>query len=329
MQAPEPPAQPVASVGDFDSSLRSSEQFAVIVSYQPDWDHLVRLLQALHGQGVRVVIVDNASNFSPLRVEALISAPSQSRVTWIQNLSNLGLGAAQNIGIRVALTQGADHVTLLDQDSLPGPGMFQTLRAALAQLRAAGHRVFAVGPRLVDEGSGDVVPFIAYEHGRKRRHRCLDSDAPLECFSLMASGTTFDAIALETVGLLDEGLFIEYVDVEWGARARDKGWVCFGVPAATMQHNLGDERMNVAGLLSLPLHSPLRHYYTFRNAMLMQRRTYVPVFWKRADLLRCAMTAPLFVVFAGRPFSQLKMILLGVLHGLKGIQGPYRGRPQA
>lgn len=327
MKAPESP-RPDGLSSESAGSATGAGHFSVIVSYRPDWDRLDRLLHTLRAQGVRVVIVDNASNIPPERIEALLSAHPQSHSTWIQNASNAGLGAAQNSGIRSALAQGADHITLLDQDSLPGPGMFYALRTALAQLRAAGHPVFAVGPRLIDEDSGDVVPFIAYENGRKRRYRCADMAEPLQCFSLMASGTTVDAVALDAVGLLDEGLFIEYVDVEWGARARDKGWICFGVPATTMQHNLGDDRMKIVGRLSLPLHSPLRHYYTFRNAMMMQRKPYVPHFWKRADLLRCVMTAPLFIAFAGRPFSQLKMISLGVLHGLRGIQGPYRGRSQ-
>jgi len=295
--------------------------WAVVVTYFPDLQHLRLLLARLHGQHASVVVVDNASSLPASFCSERVDLPHPAALHWIHNATNRGIGAAQNQGIEHALAEGADFVTLLDQDSLPHTDMLQHLLAAWQRLTDTGRSVFAVGPRLVDPTSEATVPFISYRHGLKQRSFTHGDEAEIECFSLLASGTTVHRSALETVGPLDESLFLEYVDVEWGARARARGLFSFGVPRASMQHRLGDARVHVAGRLYLPMHSALRHYYSFRNAVLMQKRSYVPLSWKLADLLRCLATAPLFVLFGGNAREQAKMILMGAWHGLVGRSG--------
>lgn len=302
-----------------------ASHWAVVVTYRPDMAHLQRLRAVLDRQGAHVVVVDNASELPGAAVRALHEMPATHALSWLQNGVNLGIGAAQNRGIRHALAAGTTFITLLDQDSMPDDAMLPRLANAWHALAARQLPVFAVGPRLIDESSGRTLPFITYRYGVKRRVAARATQQAVECFSLLASGTTVHRQALSRVGLLDEGLFLEYVDVEWGARARARKMRCYGIPATTLQHNLGDARVHLAGRWSLPLHSPLRHYYTFRNAMLMQRNADLPLYWKLADLLRCLVTAPLFIALDKQPVLQARMILTGLRHGLQRRMGPYAG----
>lgn len=295
----------------------------MVVAYFPDLPHLEHLLEALESQGLDAVVVDNESTV-PVEWIERIQTPTRKRTQyWIRNSRNLGIGAAQNQGLRQALAAGAEYITLLDQDSLPGEAMFERLVAASLRLTRAGHRVFAVGPRLIDAKNGGTVPFITYRLGIKHRIFAVGGDTEVECFALLASGTTVHRDALREVGDLDESMFLDYVDIEWGARARNYGFSSFGVPSATLQHHLGDTRIKIYGRLYLPLHSPLRHYYTFRNAIRMQRLRYVPWYWKTSDLLRCLATAPFFIAFSGNALKQTQMILKGAWHGIIGRSGPF------
>ena len=296
--------------------------WAVVVTYFPDLPHLERLFVTLENQGLNVVIVDNESTVPADWIQHVQTLPRQRTQHWIRNARNLGIGAAQNQGLQHALAAGAEYVTLLDQDSLPGEAMFERLVDAWLSLTRDGHRVFAVGPRLIDAKNGGTVPFIAYRLGIKRRIFAAAGDAAVECFALLASGTTVHRDTLREVGDLDESMFLEYVDIEWGARARDRGLRSFGIPGATLHHHLGDARIKIWGRLHLPLHSPLRHYYTFRNAIRMQRLRHVPWYWKASDLLRCLATAPLFIAFSGNASEQTRMILKGAWHGIAGRSGP-------
>jgi len=294
---------------------------AVIVTYFPDIERLRSLVKRLRNEGARVIVVDNGSH-----IEASLGPPGgpirRDDVHWILNDDNRGIGAAQNQGIRLALAERADFVAVFDQDSSPVSGMLATLGAECRKLQAAGCAVAAVGPLLIDEETGKRIPFITYGNGWKHRIFAEDDDGPVECFSLLASGTMFCAEALQTIGLMDEGLFLEYVDVEWGARAASKGYKLYGIPATRLQHNLGDDRISLWAGLSVPLHSPVRHYYTFRNAVALQHRSYFPKYWKRADLLRCLALFFLFITLNRPRLEQLRMILKGVRHGFLGIEGP-------
>jgi rhamnosyltransferase len=299
---------------------------AVIVTHFPELERLRSLVVRLRIEGTRVIVVDNGSQLQehldlpgePLR---------QEEVQWIFNRENRGIGAAQNQGIQLALAGNSEFITVFDQDSSPAAGMLATLAATCQHLRAQGCAAAAVGPLLIDEGSGKRIPFITYRNGSKHRVVAGDNDGPVECFSLLASGTMFCADVFQTVGLMDEGLFLEYVDIEWGARATSRGYKLYGVPTAHLQHNLGEHRIPLWAGLSIPLHSPVRHYYTFRNAVALQHRRYIPSYWKRADFIRCLVLFFLFAILNKPRFEQVRMMLKGVHHGFLGIEGPYRATP--
>ncbi|MFP3422342.1 hypothetical protein R0K19_23515, partial [Bacillus sp. SIMBA_161] len=74
---------------------------------------------------------------------------------------------------------------------------------------------------------------------------------------------------------------------EWGLRAQARGFQSFGVYSAVMQHQLGDEPIYFRGRY-IPVHSPLRHYYHFRNAVWLYRQSWLRSDWKIVDGLRLA-----------------------------------------
>lgn len=295
--------------------------FAVVVTYHPDISHLEEFVSELSLQFEGVVIVDNGTS---REVDLIGFSKNNSKVEIIVNSSNLGIGAAQNIGINRALSKNVTHVIVFDQDSMVLPGFRENLVHAERQLKLQGLHVAAVGPKLVDQATGKIIPFIAFPNGFKRRVSVTSSDQVIECFSLLSSGTLISRESLERVGPLREDLFLEYVDVEWGARARKSGLKSYGVAAATLIHNLGDQRLSV-GPIIIPLHSPLRHYYTMRNAVAMQKNTVFPLYWKIYDAVRTLRGFILFSFFNPPRLKQIKFMLHGLYHGVIGKSGPFPG----
>lgn len=293
---------------------------AVVVVYNPEQFTLCELLRKLKRQCALVIIVCN----SRLEYSSMLSAEIASdQCSVITNDGNLGIGSAQNIGIRFALERGASHVAVFDQDSLPDESMIERLVWAEADLKRLGVNVAAVGPRLVDEKTGAPGAFIGFAGLRKVRLRPPAGSPPVPCFSLLASGTLFRREALEAVGFMNPDLFLEYVDVEWGARARSKGYICYGVPSATLFHNLGDSRFRLPGGLTVPFHRPVRHYYTMRNAVFMQKQQYVPAYWKLHDIVRSVAGFLIYTACNPPRMKQFVMMSVGVVHGLAGISGPF------
>jgi rhamnosyltransferase len=120
--------------------------------------------------------------------------------------------------------------------------------------------------------------------------------------------------------MMEEGLFIDYVDIEWGLRARNLGYRNFGVHAAMMAHSLGDEWIEFRGR-RVPVHSPLRHYYHFRNAIWLARRPWIGWPWRVILLQRLILQFLFFGVFAQHRVEHVRKMSLGFWHGLTGKSG--------
>lgn len=296
-----------------------SQVVAIVISYYPDIAVLRQLISALSKQAVSAVVVDNGS---PPATRLAFSDLTSPGVEWLSLMHNCGIAAAQNVGIAWARSRGATHVLLLDQDSEPAPQMVARLLEAAETMAAQGHRVAAIGPRYLDERRNNPPPFIRIRGLRVMRSQCATPDAVLPVDYLIASGCLIPIATLDAVGGMREDLFIDYVDIEWGLRARQLGYQSFGACAAKMRHSLGEAPLSFLGL-KVPLHSPLRHYYLCRNAVLLYRQRWIPLQWKLADGYRLLLKYVFYSLFARPRMAHLRMMSFGIWHGLKGFSGSW------
>ena len=70
------------------------------------------------------------------------------------------------------------------------------------------------------------------------------------------------------------------------------------------------------------LHSPLRHYYAFRNSILVMKRPYVGWAWRRNELILLMQMLIVYLSFAPERGRRLRMITTGIVHGLTDRAGP-------
>jgi len=292
---------------------------AVVVTYQPDAEALDRLLRALRHQVAKVVVVDNGSSrgIDKILGQVLLSDP------WCELVrlpENLGIAAALNIGIERARKAGADFVMLSDQDSEPASDMVERLLEVATTKAKMGVEVAAVGPRYNDERNENPAVFVKVRGLLFTRQACLDDDSVFEVDFLISSGSLIPLAALDAIGEMREDLFIDYVDIEWGLRAKRAGFQLFGVCCARMQHNIGDEPIHVFGR-TIPCHSPLRHYYEFRNAARLYCEAGVAWNWKIAYGWRLLLKYVAYSLLAKPRHEHWWMMTLGIAHGLAGRMG--------
>jgi rhamnosyltransferase len=295
---------------------------AVVVTYHPEPAALARLLDRLSGQVDRTVMVDNTPLPAAVPDAALQQRPG---LQLVRPGANLGVAAGHNLGIAQARQAGASHVLLLDQDSEPAVDMVARLLETEAALRVRGERIAALGPRFIDPRYGYFAPFIRLEGWRIRRVDPSPAQAaPEPADYLITSGSLIRLDTLDAVGGMDDALFIDYVDIEWGLRAKALGFQCFGVPRAQMVHTLGDAPVRFMNRL-VPLHSPLRHYYHFRNALLVYRKRSAPPRWVVNDAFRLLLKFVFYGLFATPRGQHLRMMARGLRDGMLGRAGPIAG----
>lgn len=297
---------------------------AIVVTFNPERDVLLSEFAQLAPQVDKIWLVDNASSES---LTAWISGlPWAGQLALIQMSANLGLGAAQNAGIQLARAAGASHVLILDQDSEPMPNMVSRLLAASDRLQSAGVRVAAVAPLYTDAVTGTQSSFVRLGWVGYQKQAIRPGQDLVEVDCVISSGSLIAVNVFDAVGPIDESLFIDHVDNEWCLRARSKGYRLFGVPGAGMLHSLGDRRTRIWLLRwrHVSHHSPFRYYYILRNSLLLQRRSYMPLKWRLAELVRCCRVVCFYGFFGQQRMACLRMMWRGIVDGLRGVTGPMR-----
>lgn len=298
---------------------------AVAVTYQPDLVLFQRAVRACRHQVTKFFVIDNGSTGQCLNALAKLCEDEACSLAPLGH--NYGIAAAQNHGILLARRAGASHVLLLDQDSVAAPDMVARLLDVLNAALRAGRRVAAVGPRLVDRRSGKGTPFIRIGLFGVSRLVCSEkTDNAFESDFLVASGSIIPLNAFDEIGMMEEGLFIDNVDLEWCFRSRHLGFVLLGACKAVLEHSVGEQVFHVAGR-ALYRHSPVRQYYIMRNRILLYRRPYSPRAWIVQDFLRMLVKVVLFGVVYSPRVKNLRMMWRGMLDGLHGRQGPFSEWP--
>jgi rhamnosyltransferase len=290
---------------------------AVVVSYQPNFDQLLRLLNVISKHTEKVVVVDN--NSATNVCHWLTHAASLSNVHCLSLSENFGVAKAQNTGIAWAQEQGANYVLLFDQDSEPAPDMVSQLLSAMNKKQNEGYNTAAVGAKYSDIKGQHISPFVKLKGFRLHRIKCNDNEI-VAVDHLISSGCLISMDALAKIGAMEDQLFIDYVDTEWCLRAIHKGYCIFGVGSAHMQHSLGDGFINLFGR-TVPIHSPLRYYYLIRNGIWLLRQPWISNSWRVMDIKRLFLIYIAYSLFNEPRFKNWKMMTLGIWHGLKGKIG--------
>jgi rhamnosyltransferase len=294
---------------------------AVVLTYQPEMAALEALVARIVPQVASAVIVDNGSDAAIRAGLANVVARFPSARTICLE-TNLGVAAGHNRGIAAALEKGCAFVLILDQDSLPSPDMVAELAEGYRRAAETAHKVAAVGPRYVQTLSGEPFFFVQLGRVGLKHLPCTDGEL-IRSDLLISSGCLIAAAAIREVGWMREELFIDYVDTDWFLRARQRGWTAYGVCSATMEHRLGERtlRLWLGSWREIALHSPLRHYYQFRNSVYLFLRSSYPLRWKAAEARRrLKMLVVLGLLLPDRA-THVKKMLCGIRDGVRGRMG--------
>ena len=290
---------------------------AIVVTYNPDAIQIARLMDSLAGQSSKIIVVDNGSAIE--LSESLLQRPE---VEVIILPSNAGIAAAQNIGIARAHELACDYVILFDQDSTPPANLVNHLASIAEQKKQQGELIAAIGPSFADARLGKTSRFLR-TRGLRSRLQTQGTGAVVTVDHLIASGSLIPMAALDLVGGMREDLFIDYVDTEWSLRAEHRhGLLSYGTFEVCLQHELGQIPISILGR-NYAIHSPLRHYYLFRNSVWLWRQPWVPLNWKLARAPRLVLRLGFCLVFARPVLDQWCMIGLGLWHGVTGRMGKH------
>jgi GT2 family glycosyltransferase len=225
----------------------------VIVNFNSG-SYLSEAVRTAQNAGVvqRVIVVDNASSDQSLET---LAPHRNDNVLIIRNDSNLGFGAACNIGIRAG---DAAYILLLNPDCQVQDGAIERLISVLRSTPKAG----MAGPLLLNTNGSEqaggrrVIPTpgrafsrgLGLLHLRRFFPRLLPDFAqheeplpknPIEVEAISGACMLVSRAAVDQVGLFDEKYFLHCEDLDWCVRFHQNGYSIVFVPDAKVVHEKG------------------------------------------------------------------------------------------
>ncbi len=252
----------------------------VVVSYN-SLSYLHGCLSALPAacQGItwHAIVVDNASTDG----SADLVAQQFPSVELIASKENLGFPRGNNVGLNGF---DARHALLLNPDTEAKPLSI----TRLVQFLDANPKAGACGPRLLNtDGSlqpnGGMLPSPVWEFfvatGIRRLaptwfnvrfgHGQVDFTHTCETENVSGAALMMRGEAIEQVGVLDEGLFMYYEELDWCLRARRAGWTVHYVNEAEITHHwMGSVRTQSWRAAKISAKSSLHYYRKHFSAAL-------------------------------------------------------------
>ena len=291
--------------------------YAVLVTYKTEPETLEVTIRTLAPQVQGIIVVDNSPKESVEPIRALLNAELTTYKgihEFVANGTNIGIAAAQNIGIIRALELGADYVVFSDHDTSFPTDTVGTLLRQYEKRMAAGERVGAVGPAYFNTNLIDHEPHFSVREGFRAK-KVYANNGSVEVSHLIASGLLVSAEVLREVGGFREDFFIDWVDIEWCIRAKSMGYHIYGCDEVRILHRLGDDSVRFLGR-EVIVHSPFRHYYMIRNAIWLARLPDVGSLGFRMKFLYTAVRYAVFFPCIAKPhMAHFKACWRGFFHG--------------
>lgn len=286
----------------------------VIVTYNPDVKLFNKVLSSIYSNTSYISIIDNgSSNVDDIR-------GLNANVNLISLAENLGIGAAQNIGIKNALSLGADYIWLSDQDTIYSHDFIKHICCCIAELKRREINYSVIGPCYIDVLQNKVLPFISYTPFAEE---IIPKTGINFVSQLISSGMIIPKSVFTQVGYKREDLFIDWVDFEWCWRSRQMGYKVVAYGDVTIRHALGDEIVTVFHR-NITIRSPIRRYFFIRNSIYLSiYSNFIPIQARIEIFIKTIIWIFFYPLLQkNKKIEYFKASLLGFFHGIIAKLGP-------
>lgn len=226
----------------------------VVILYHPDKNEIVKNISSYIFHLDQLIIVDNTPEPD---CEDLLK--TFDNAIYLSNNKNLGIAAALNTAVNIALEKNYDWLLTMDQDSYFG---YEEMKAYMNFFRA-------------DFINSNDVAVVAPRHE-------IGADAETKARSYhpvitaITSGSLINVEICTKMGGFEEKLFIDEVDFEYCYRCILAGYKIFQYDYVFLNHRLGNNvntgYFSIIKRSNRILHNPVRVYYMVRNHLYLTSR---------------------------------------------------------
>ena len=240
----------------------------------PNWngaDELRPCLQSLteQTQKAEIVVVDNGSIDESIKLIEKFFA----KIKVIKLEKNYGFAGGVNKGIEYAMSQGASHIALFNNDAVADKNWLKELSMkANKKTGIVTGKLLKSDKRNIDS-TGDFYSIYGLPFPRGRNEKDSGQyDNEEEVFAGSGGASLYSVEMFKDISLFDEDFFAYFEDVDIGFRAQHAGWKVQYNPKATAYHKIGATSGRIPGFA---------RYHSIKNfLMLYLKNMPASLYWK-------------------------------------------------
>ena len=288
----------------------------IIILYNKSYEEVKKNIKIIYKDIDNFYIINNSKR----------SYYSKNKKILIKNLNvNLGIAAAQNLGLIEAYKKKNDYILFSDQDTIFGKNFVKEIFLAFKETEKKNKNIFAISPNLYDRNkqviSGFVQRFFFFRFTIFNNNIANQKKNISEISESMSSGMFLKTQVLKKIGFLNEDLFLDWVDFDLCWRANDKGYKLFGAKDIVANHFLG-KKAAIFFKKKYHLHDVYRVYYILRNGIYISLYKFdINFLWKINIFFNTIRYLIGYLIFIRPFFTVCKFSFLGLLHGVSGKLG--------
>lgn len=269
--------------------------FAVVITFNPTLETFRKNISSIVNQVEEVIVVDNGSNNVGEIANQILEFKN---VTLLTLESNVGIGAATNIGIERLGLPGS-WVLILDQDSIFPENGVAIYKEYLKLLE--NYNIGMLVPEYIERNNTLNV--------KKEQLDWKFVDYPI------ASGSFVNYSAWKRINGYDETLFIDRVDDDFDLRMRQNSYLLVQVNKVQLDHSIGNIKTKelFGKKINIYNHNAIRKYYQARNNIIFSKKhgNMINAWYRNTNLIIKTL------LFENGKLDKLKNICKGIRDGIK------------
>lgn len=215
--------------------------YIILLNYNgyKDTIECVKSIESITYENYRVLIVDNKSTNDS---EAILKSTLPS-YEILQTGENLGFAGGNNYGVRYALKNGADHVLLLNNDTIVTPDFL----SEMIETMISSSKVGAVSCKIMYESERDIIWYaggtfnwntINCEHFGMKEKDTHKFDEVKEVDFITGCAILLSKELLAEVGLMPEEYFMCFEDMDYSVMIKDSSFKMMYNPRGVIYHKV-------------------------------------------------------------------------------------------
>lgn len=281
---------------------------AIIVAYNPDVI-LEKIIRSLNSQHCHIILINNSEE------DISTVSPSLS-VDIINNKKNIGIAAAQNLGIDFAMKKKFKFIFFLDQDTVISKNFCSSMISSFNQISSIDNSIGCLVPNYINKQTKEQAKFLVVEENDYKL-KSVYNQKNFKISNAISSGMLVKGDVFRNIKMRDD-FFIDQVDTAFCIDLFKKGFSIYVTGKNELIHSIGKTTKHslFGKKVKTNNHNDTRKFFFIRNSIRLLKENDFNKGFKKYIFHQIVYTITVTLLFEENKRKKVIAILNGIRCGI-------------